>query len=141
MNIEKKISLVKKKVSHIICERNLCSYMNNTKWSELIIAIRNEMPFPPPFSIKYVTQNIDIQDELEKGDVYYLGDWEGEEFPAQEYYFNIEWIKIRPCYLKSKGKFVEPEKIDGTNKFEEILHKYSIKYELKEGLYCIYGYR
>lgn len=29
----------------IVSERNLCSYMNNTKWDELITAIKTEMLF------------------------------------------------------------------------------------------------
>ena len=47
---------LKNKVYRIIEKSNLCSYMNNTKWDELITAVRNEMPFPPPFEIKYLTQ-------------------------------------------------------------------------------------
>ena len=36
---------LKDSVFHIVCERNLCSCMNNTKWCELINAIKMEMPF------------------------------------------------------------------------------------------------
>lgn len=47
---------LKDSVFHIVCERNLCSCMNNTKWCELINAIKMEMPFPPAFSMKYITE-------------------------------------------------------------------------------------
>lgn len=132
---------LKDKVFRIVCSRNLCSYMNNTKWNELITSVKTEMPFLPAFNIKYVTQKTATQNNIETEDVGCFGDWTGENFPPQEYYFNIEWIKVRPRYLKFRGKLIEPELVDGSKKFEEILHKYNIPYEEKDGLYCIYGYR
>lgn len=130
---------LREKVLQIVMERNLCSYMNNTKWNELITAIEEKMPFPPPFEIKYLTEN-DFSNELQNEDVYYLGDWRGENFPSKEYYFNIEWLKVRPRYLKYCGKLIMPEIIDGSKMFETILNEYHIPYEERNGLYCIYGY-
>lgn len=75
------------------------------------------MPFPPAFDIKYVTQQDVAQSEIETGDVDYLGDWDGENFPPQEYYFNIEWIKVRPRYLKNRDKLITPEVVDGSKVF------------------------
>ena len=131
---------LKDKVFNVVCERDLCSYMNNTKWNELITAVKTEMPFLPAFSIKYVTQESVVQSIIETEDVDYFGDWNGENFPPKEYYFNIEWIKVRPRYLKHQGKLIEPKLVDESKKFEEILHKYNIPFDKKEGLYCIYGY-
>ena len=82
-----------------------------------------------------------MENDLEKGNVNYFGNWEGDDFPTPDFYANIEWIKVRPCYLKYRGKLIEPVIIDGTNKFEEILSRYSIPFESINGLYCIYGYR
>lgn len=132
---------LKDKVAHIVCVRNLCSYMNNIKWDEFITAVKNNMPFPPPFCIKFITENTVIQGGIEKGNVSYWGDWSEEGIVSKEFYFNIEWIKVRPCYLKYRGKLVEPELVDESKKFEEILQKTNIPYEEEKGLYCIYGYR
>lgn len=132
---------IKEKISRIIRERNLCSYMNNTKWNELIIAVKNEMSFPPPYDIKYLTQENTTQSNFENEDVYFWGDWDGEEFPTQEYYINIEWIKIRPRFLKHRGKLISPELVDESEKLQDILRRYRIPYEVTDGLYCIYGYR
>lgn len=132
---------LKDKVFRIVCKRNLCSYMNDTKWRELVMAVTTEMPFPPPYSIKYITQECAEISKIETEDVTYFGDWSGESFPPQEYYFNIEWLKVRPRYLKYRGKLVAPELIDESRKLEKILHKYNIPFEEKDGLYCIYGYR
>lgn len=132
---------LKDKVFRIVCERNLCSYMNDTKWNELITAVKNEMPFAPAFIIKYVTQETVTQNKIETEDVDYFGDWKGENFPPQEFYFNIEWIKVRPRYLKYQGKLIAPKLIDASKNFEEILYRYNIPFEERDGLYCIYGYR
>lgn len=35
----------------IVKQRNLCSYMNDTKWNELRYAMLNKMPFPSPYII------------------------------------------------------------------------------------------
>lgn len=129
------------KVFQIICERNLCSYMNHTKWNKFISAVKSEIPFPPAVSIKYVTQKAVVQNKIETENVDYLGDWKGENFPPQNFYFNIEWIKIRPRYLKYQGKMIGPELIDGAKEFEDILHIFNIPFEEKDGLYCIYGYK
>ena len=132
---------LKKDVYRIIEKRNLCSYMNNTKWEELITAIRNEMPLPPPFEMKYLTQDDIFQSNVLKEDVDYWGDWYGEHFPPKEYYFNIEWLKVRPRYLKYRGKLITHEVVDESKIFEAILIRYNIPYVEENGLYCIYGYR
>lgn len=131
---------LREKVSLIIKERNLCSFMNNTKWNELISAITEEMPFPPPFDIKYLTEEDCFPNELLNGDVYHLGDWKGENFPSEEYYFNIEWIKVRPRHLEHRGTLIKPEIIDESKLFEAILNRYHIHYEERNGSYYIYGY-
>lgn len=132
---------LKDSVFHIVCERNLCSCMNNTKWCELINAIKMEMPFPPAFSMKYITEESAAHSRIKTEDVDYWGDWTGENFPSQEYYFNIEWIKVRPCYLKYRGKMIAPELVDESKIFKDILKRYNIPFEEKDGLYCIYGYK
>lgn len=132
---------LKEKVFQIISERQLCSYMNNTKWNKLITAIHLEMSFPPAFVIKYLTQETVPHSLMEISDVDYWGDWSGENFPTQEYYFHIEWIKIRPRYLKYRGKIIDPALIDESHILNDILKRYHISFEEENGLYCIYGYR
>ena len=132
---------LKERVFRIVCDRNLCSYMNNTKWDEFVTAVRNEMPFPPPFEMKCLTQEGVSQSKALKEDVDYWGAWSGEAFLPREFYFNIEWIKVRPRYLKFRKELLAYELVDAGKKFEEILHRYNIPYEENSGLYCIYGYR
>lgn len=135
---------LKEKARKIIRQRNLCSYMNSTKWNELRNAMLNEMPFPPPFIVKYLFDAECIEETNFQQDVYYLGDWyyglsiDGHYFDAA---FAVEWIKVRPRYLKSRGALVKPEIISAESIFIELLQKYNISFEEEDGVYCIYGYR
>lgn len=134
---------MKKKAFEIVKQKNLCSYMNGTKWNELRNAMLNDMPFPPPYIVKYLFEDECPEEKNFQQDVFYLGDWY-EGLTYDNYFhgeFAIEWIKVRPRYLKHRGRFVEPEVIDASEKFEEILKQYSIPFEKENGVYCIYGYR
>lgn len=136
---------IKKRALSVIEKRNLCSCMNDTKWGELRYAMLKEMPFPPPYILKTIFEDECPQEKYFQKDETFIGDW-NEGFLCDESldakgWFIIEWIKVRPCYLKYRGKLVEPERIDAAKKFEEILTKYSIPYEENKGIYCIYGYR
>ena len=134
---------LKEKVRKIIYQRNLCSYINDTKWNELRNAMMNEMPFSPPYIVKFLFEDKAEGEEFFFQDVYYSCDWY-YAFAIENHYFNgafaVEWIKVRPRYLKHRGQLIEPEIIEAENEFIEILKKYSIPYEESNGVYCIYGY-
>jgi len=136
---------LKEQVRKVVERRNLCSYMNDTKWNELRTAMMNDMPFLPPYIIKFVFDDDPIgnvsfyNNENSMTDWYSVFAMDGQCFNGS---FAVEWIKIRPIYLKHRGKLVEPEVIDAEDTFVEILKKYSIPYECEaDGVYCIYGYR
>lgn len=135
---------LKERVRKIVQQRNLCSYMNDTKWRELRNAMMNEMPFPPPYIIKFLFEDKAEGEEYFSQDVNYFCDWY-YCFALEGHYFNgafaVEWIKVRPRYLKYRGQLIKPEIIEAEDKFVEILRKYSIPYEESNGVYCIYGYR
>lgn len=90
------------KIRRIVEQRQLCGYMNDTKWNELRRAL---------------------------------------SFHDRVHGIAIEWMKIRPRYLKHRGKLIPPELVDASTEFEGILDKYHIPYEEQNGTYCIYGYR
>lgn len=66
---------LKEKVRKIVQQRNLCSYMNNTKWNELRTAMMTERPFSQPYLLKFVFEDEDAGNKGGYTDVYYLGDW------------------------------------------------------------------
>lgn len=134
---------LKEKALKIAEERNLCSYMNDTKWNELRSAVLNDLPFPPPYIMKTLFEANCPEEKNFQHDVWYQGDW--YEGLTYKNYFNggfaVEWIKVRPRYLKHRGQLIEPEIIDETEEFEEILRRYDIPYDIENGMYCIYGYK
>lgn len=125
----------KMKVMEAIADRNLVSIMNNTKWRELQDAVINTLLFPPPYQCKYLLEGILYPEEFET-DVWYWGDWE----EGIEPFYSVEWIRVRPRYLKHRGKLVSPELIDITDDFVNILKALSIPYRLEKDTYYIYGY-
>lgn len=127
--------MLPKKVISLVEQKNMFSIMNNTKWRELQKSVQ-KLPFPPPYIMKLITDKNEPQ-SFDK-DVWYIGDWNDEVlFP----FFNIEWIKVRPRYVKHRGQLIDDEIIDETELFIEILEKYSIPYEEENGTFLIYGYK
>lgn len=126
------------RVNDIICKRQLTSYMNNTKWHELINDISEIKDLP----ISYKT----LFDESDK-------DSEGYWTLADDEYFyrlelnTIEWFKIADSITKSKyiGRLVEPivEQTSVKDLIDSILKKHSIKYvyDDEQHAYIVYGYR
>lgn len=134
---------LKEKVKRTVSEKGLCSCMNDTKWNELRSAMLEEMPFPPPYIVKFVIDDECFEEKDFQQDVYHTCDW---------YYaysldgcfnaaFAVEWIKVRPRYLKNKGQLIPPETVSAEEEFRSILEKYSIPFEEQGGVYCIYGYK
>lgn len=116
--VELRIKKLKKKVIYLIEQRKMSSIMNNTKWRELQKAVR-KLRFPPPYQLKFITDNNDPK-PFDK-DVWYLGNWNDE---VLYHLFNIEWIKVRPRYIKNIGCLIDGEIVDETDMFMEISNKY-----------------
>lgn len=116
--------------------------MNDTKWNELRDAMLNEMPFQPAFTVKFIfdRNEPDLSGIISdvSGDWYYGLSIDRECFNA---FFAIEWVKIRPWYMKKRGALISDEKVDASRELESLLKKYNIPYETENGVYCIYGYR
>lgn len=55
-------------------------------------------------------------------------------------FYCIEWIRVRPRYLKYRGRLVSPELIDITGDFVNLLKELSIPYRLDKDTVYIYGY-
>jgi hypothetical protein len=63
--------------------------------------------------------------------------WNGERLLP---FFGVEWICVRPRYIKRRGKLIDDEIFDVTLEFIAILNNFSIPYIEKDGAYYIYGY-
>ncbi len=135
---------LKKKVYRIVEEKGLYSVMNNTKWRELKAGV-SELPFEPPFVIKDVDVEESDYHKFDK-DSYYPGAWGlyldnylGGDMYATPF-FEVEWIKVRPRMLERQGELMDDKVIDETEEFLEVLRRYNIPFEEKDGVFTIYGY-
>ncbi len=126
----------KEKVMQRVQQKQLYSVMNDTKWRELQNAVKT-LQFPPPYQIKYVCDENPYPETFDR-DVSYWGDWSGEGLLP---FFGVEWICVRPRYIKCRGKLIDDEIIDETIEFIAIMNNFSIPYIEKEGAYYIYGYK
>lgn len=127
----------KEKVKTIVEERNLTSFMNNTKWKELIDSIMDEMR---EITIKYKT----VFDE-EEPDMYWTLD--SDELFSHMNMSVIEWFKIGSELKKvvEQGHLMKPKIYitDKRSEIECILNRFSIPYEYDDAEKCfiIFGYR
>ena len=130
----------KRRAFRIVQQRQLCSCMNDTKRRELCHAMRFDMPFPPPFTMKTLFE--ECQSEPMQDD-YYLGDLE-EPFGFGTDQFDgiaIEWIRIHPRLLVHRGRLISPQLLDASEQLEYLLHKHSIPFAKQDMDYLIYGDR
>ena len=114
--------------------KGLENCLSKEKWDIMRQAMMNEMSFQPPYTVKFITDEEPCTEEINWYEAYvYEGLFNGA--------FALEWVKIRPCTQKVRGKLIAPEIFDAGKELEDILKKYSIPYEEENGVYCIYGYR
>lgn len=138
----------REQIAEIIRLKGLTSYMNNTKWHEFRQAMLKEMPFIPPYDYKLL---FDADDYIHSSFIQHLllGDTGLEFCSMDEESFNfldyksIEWLILRPSFFSLEGGMLVKKKVwhNAENEFVEILKKYSIPYETKNGAYIIYGYK
>ncbi len=95
----------KRQVDVEVSKRGLVSVMNDTKWAELQGAVRRELPFCPPYQLKVVLNSLPEPEHFES-DVDYWGDWSDECLSP---FYAIEWIRIRPRFLRHRGRLIAPE--------------------------------
>ncbi len=137
----------RERIADIVAERNLASYMNDTKWEEFRVAMLEEMPIEPPHEYKTLFEDDYTPDSF----VQYLIDHEGPLGPGDfdEESFNgldykaIEWVKVRPRFFTREGPLLVRKDIwhDYEKEFVAVLEKHSIPYEEENGVYTIYGYK
>lgn len=126
----------------------LGSFMNKTKWKELLIII-NSLPFAPAFIVKYLNnETIDKEylDSLNTEKVDYYGDWSLETeptgFPNIDEFNSIEYLKVKPSFSKKIGKYVKDETLDISEELCSKLLEKNIYFETDSfNNIIIYGYR
>lgn len=125
------------KIVSAIGEKGLVSYMNNTKWRELINAVSSHIP---DIYIQYKTI---FEDDLPDG--YYPLD--GYEELEHINYAVIEYMQFR-CIISDTvrvGQLIPPKVMtyDKSGELLRIFKEYNIPYEFAEDqrIFTVYGYK
>jgi hypothetical protein len=122
----------KAKVRTAIEARGLVSVMNDTKWRELVSAVK-KLPFAPAFQSKDVLGATPVPPSFEE-DVWHEGDWAEGLYP----YYSVEWIRVRPRIVRHRGNYASPEVEDVESAFVSILCEVGVPHR-KRGIE-IFGY-
>jgi hypothetical protein len=130
------MSKSQEQVRRELIKRGLVSVMNDTKWAELREAVRSEMPFGPPYQLKDVLNPVPEPEDFES-DVDYWGDWSDECLVP---FYAIEWLRIRPRFLRRRGGLVAPVVQSVEAEFLDILRRYHIPHRCDGDAIWIYGY-
>ena len=122
----------------IIQERNLTSYMNNTKWEKLLEIVNQKLPFKPEQVYKTLfDEDIQPLSSIPTSPGCYCE----ECFPHR--FYLIEWVRLTPKYAVNHGGYlVEKLEIhDETQELIEELKKTHIPFQTENQDIVIYGYR
>lgn len=124
-------------------ERNLTSYMNNTKWEKFLEIVNEKLPFPPEYVYKLLSDSPDREDiqpfrNIPRGKGCYCF-----ECFAYHRFYEIEWLRITPKYAVNHGGILV-ENLEVFDETEELIQKLEnahIPYERDDRDIIIYGYR
>ena len=124
------------RIRDVIQQRNLTSYMNNTKWREML----RDIAEIPNLSIRYKS----LFDETDPEISWHITD---DEYLRYMNLSEIEWFKIDDVTREysRKGLLLDPEVTEENvkDKIERILEKHSIYYEYESdsGVFTVFGYK
>ncbi|WP_421357984.1 DUF6678 family protein [Agrobacterium rosae] len=125
------------KVRCAIAERGMTSHMNNTKWRTLCLAINEELPFPPPYQVKYVLKERPDPEEIETSP-WYHGDW--ATTPEASLGIFIEWLKVAPRVTTPVGRLLPPHVDDCSDALRNLLRRLRVPFNEEDGFFLIYGH-
>ena len=105
-------------------------------WERLRRLMQGSMTFPPPFQRKDVRAAAPEPETFDE-DVTYHGDY-GEGLDPLD---SIEWIRIRPRYLRFRGHRVPHEVVDCEVELKALLAREGLEFSTDRGCIVLYGVR
>jgi hypothetical protein len=103
-------------------------------WERLRALMYDALPFPPPFQRKDISRS-EPEPPTFGEDVWYHGDY-GE---GLEPFDTIEWIRIRPRYLRDRGRLAPPEIVDCEVTLKALLAREKFDFATEPGCIVLYG--
>lgn len=125
-----------RRIRRLLEERGLTSFMNDTKWRELCVAVR-ALPFPPAYQVKLVDAEEPNPPALEPVSSYF-GDW--ATTPEASVGLHIEWMKIAPRFrgrIDPRGPVVER---DCSNDLRALFERLRLRFREPAGFFVLYGH-
>jgi len=107
--------------------------MDTNQIEVLINSIKAELPFTPPFQYKKFDE--DPFPLTFSENVNYLGDWSAH---CLHPFTEIEWLCVRPQYLKSVGRLVPPKVVSCEAEFINLLQNLKVPFQSQGDTIFIY---
>lgn len=131
-----------KKIREIIHQRQLVSFMNDSKWIQFLHEVE-QLEFEPAFIAKRVTELTDIENEQRfcSKTPHYLGNWQPFYQEAMSIFMDIEYLLVQPFLAKYQGKLINDIVIDLSDEFKTILIQLNIPYVMEQQCFKILAYQ
>lgn len=131
-----------KKIREIIHQRQLVSFMNDSKWIKLLHEVE-QLKFEPAFIAKRLTEKTDIEYEQNFCNKipYYLGNWQPFYKEAMPIFLDIEYVLVQPRLTKYQGRLVNDLIIDISEQFNAVLIELNIPYVMEQQCFKIMAYQ
>lgn len=123
----------KQRVRDFLAQRSLGSYMNDTKWRGLCLAMR-ALALPPAYQSKNVFDDLPCPVDLPYAPDY-IGDWACT--PEASLGLHIEWIKIAPRYRQHRGRLIAPEIVDCSAEVRALLSELRLPVVEQDGFFLL----
>lgn len=118
----------REKLRRLIVERGLCGLANDTKWNELIEAMRDRVGWRPSYRFKCIDG--------------VASHWDAEWFYHLPFPFiAIEWIDLR--FLQESTEHHLPPRVHATDHspwLEELLNQIGLEYQKGRTMIRLFGY-
>lgn len=126
----------RRRIRRRLVERGLTSFMNDTKWRELCVAVR-ALPFPPAYQVKAVDADAPDPPRFEPVSSYF-GDW--ATTPEASVGLHVEWLKIAPRFrgrLDPRGPVVDLDCSDG---LRAVLEGLRLRFREADGFFVLHAH-
>lgn len=112
----------------ILNDRRLVSVMNNTKWTELGVAIESDPDKEPVVSVKFLFE--------EEPTGFALMNWDLDIHNCTAF----EWVDIHPIKRIRVGKLIKDKEVDLHQYIQNILSSNQIPYSIEKDCFRVWGY-
>lgn len=131
----------KTKNRQIIQDKQLISYMNDTKWIKLQHAVQH-LDFPPAYIVKLLTEEQDEAYEINfmENIPTYWGNWNAVYEEGMPFFFNIEYMIVQSRLSKHQGMLIDPLIQNECDAFRKIINELGLVFQEKNYCFKICAY-